>query len=1053
MHSLRALLLSATLLSGALALPSCDAAITCTADADCPSGEQCLSGVCDAPVARCPGDAAVCEGSGPSAACGGLECRDGCCARGCTSARECAGDELCLAGLCEPSDKLYCGSDDDCAAAPGTPLCVSVEATCVECFSNADCADGRVCSSARRCVLEAERCLLNADCVNNAEAPLCDDDLGICVQCLANDHCEAGRVCAADHRCRREPARCAQDADCALFRAETPVCETLSARCVGCLVDTDCSADGSSRCNSQSECVSIGRSCSVDSDCGDGRCRTSDGVCVSCLEGADCRSGERCLVDGRCAGGLTCAASADCPSSLVCDSSASACVECVADGDCTSGKCLRSYCVAAVDGCLADADCTMPDRARCDPLTRHCLGRVECVEDGDCASGRSCDDGRCVACRTNEQCPEGVCRDGACFARCRDATDCAGGQFCRPWDKTCAACWTDDHCRVSDKACFSGVRCDRKVGRCALPDYDCGDGNECTTDSCSRDAADASGCLHVSLEENTPCGGGFCRDTTPDDATEGDAVQCVPGCLISGRFVAEFESHPTDKCLFCDPRPLVNGATEQLYRWTAYSCETGGTCEGLGECLGPDANGIGQCAYPKEGDPCDPEDACVTDATCTKVPEDGRQVLRCRGTLKSCPETDCHGPGRCVEGLCVEGDIAPEKSGRVCDDGFPVSCSRCNAAGQCVTAGSALTCGLVISEIRTAGQYVTDEFVELANAGQIPIKSSDIQFVVSSSTTSVSLTRRLFGEDYWIPPGARLLVSGSNCGDGQCNALRDSWSATTSILPEVGAIGIGAVTTVPYTVSDAVMFAAAGGVAPAFAAWSGPLGAMKMGDGGKSYERQKDPSRPLDSNASAILLSQTRNSTTDFGGSKVVSTIQGLANSPVVAVTLGDTSVASTVAVDVRFVKMPSDMRQVTLTFRNRHPTNGVTITEASFAGPEAARFQLAGAAGTPSWPLPLTACNAGSYPYPSNWYLRSSVAWPPPACQIGSMSSWTVTFDPTGAPVTSSAELVLRIKQNPGRTPLINSSGYLNTYCAGAGDPCNIGTPTTVVVKLRAER
>jgi hypothetical protein len=120
--------------------------------------------------------------------------------------------------------------------------------------------------------------------------------------------------CANDPKC----SSCSVNTDCS--KGSLPVCDMMSLRCVGCIMDSDCPADGRWFCLAQ-RCVA---ECSGDAmSCGKWQCIVDagpPGFCSDCLTDDDCDGHQMC------SGGL--------------------CVECVADSQCHGNYCSKNgYCV------------------------------------------------------------------------------------------------------------------------------------------------------------------------------------------------------------------------------------------------------------------------------------------------------------------------------------------------------------------------------------------------------------------------------------------------------------------------------------------------------------------------------------------------------------------------------------------------------------------------------------------------------------------------------------------------------------------------------------
>lgn len=136
-----------------------------------------------------------------------------------------------------------------------------------------------------------------------------------------------------------------------------------------------------------------------------------------------------------------------------CNQATHACVGCVADIDCASGRCdpATNQCV----GCMVDADC--PDGV-CDPATRAC---VKCTADNrtKCGPGQQCANNTCVDCVADADCPgrgydggPGVCVAGVC-AECRDDASCpAGAKHCGAGK--CYVCADDSGCGGETPFCM-----------------------------------------------------------------------------------------------------------------------------------------------------------------------------------------------------------------------------------------------------------------------------------------------------------------------------------------------------------------------------------------------------------------------------------------------------------------------------------------------------------------------------------------------------------------------------------------------------------------------
>lgn len=155
---------------------------------------------------------------------------------------------------------------------------------------------------------------------------------------------------------------CTGNADCA---APTPVCDTMSGKCVGCLPANDTCGQGQV-CDPKTETCVVG--CKTDSDCmgGNTHCDMNTQQCVGCLSNDDCPAGAVCVGDScvpGCAPGHDCEAGFTCCGSVCADLTADVthCGDCgvacpaVANGTpaCTAGMCTAN-CIGAYANCNGD---------------------------------------------------------------------------------------------------------------------------------------------------------------------------------------------------------------------------------------------------------------------------------------------------------------------------------------------------------------------------------------------------------------------------------------------------------------------------------------------------------------------------------------------------------------------------------------------------------------------------------------------------------------------------------------------------------------------------
>lgn len=140
---------------------------------------------------------------------------------------------------------------------------------------------------------------------------------------------------------------CMSDADCTTDAL--PVCDTTDEVCVACLTDADCAnadfCDGDETCSDTNTCVAGTNPCTGDETCNEttnrcetactsdddctaptALCETVSGVCVACLDDADCVNGDFCDGDETCGDDNACVAgTSPCTGDQTCDEAADVC--------------------------------------------------------------------------------------------------------------------------------------------------------------------------------------------------------------------------------------------------------------------------------------------------------------------------------------------------------------------------------------------------------------------------------------------------------------------------------------------------------------------------------------------------------------------------------------------------------------------------------------------------------------------------------------------------------------------------------------------------------
>ncbi|MFO0624665.1 MAG: fibrinogen-like YCDxxxxGGGW domain-containing protein [Polyangiales bacterium] len=332
------------------------------------------------------------------------------------------------------------------------------------------------------------------------------------------------------------PMGCRADNDCA-GQAMTPVCDTASGRCVGCVTTRDTCAVGF-YCDAMTRTCAAG--CDTDSDCApagptpdggvaarNGRCDVNARSCVECVVDEHCPAGTLCI-GNLCAAG--CNSMRACPAGQVC--CGGGCVDpqvnsahCGGCGMvCTvpngAPACVNSTCaVERCNGAFADCDSmaangcetnTQTSLAHCGACGSSCAARPNTVV--ECAAGRCA-----YACATGFADCDGDASNGCEVDTRTAASHCGGcGRGCAPPNAT--------------GACVAGV-CG--VAACATGFGDC-DGN--ASNGCETD-------LRVSVSHCGTCNAGCsaAANTVPSCVTGRCASTCVAG-------YGECDGNPANGC-------------------------------------------------------------------------------------------------------------------------------------------------------------------------------------------------------------------------------------------------------------------------------------------------------------------------------------------------------------------------------------------------------------------------------------------------------------------------------------------------------------------------
>lgn len=411
----------------------------------------------------------------------------------------------------------------------------------------------------------------------------------------------------------------------------------------------------------------LGRSCSVDGECGGLRCDVVRQQCV-CGSDFDCLEvhpeGDLPFCDnytGRCVARVAgCMADSDCPAASFCDQETRACrarrafceectsdLECGADADhCVADAALqRSFCGL---GCARDGDCpagatcqTFSGRRQCWPKAgTNCRvfagctpdSKVACSTAADCVGDQTCDAGSGVCVARVRVCPFGQLCDPlrrVCVDRCLTDSDCLPlgptmrcvGQTCEPVGE-CAATASDP---TGDKGCPANRVCSFStgvtVGTC-VPF--CGTDQDCPPGSICVATADQRRKCQIGCRVHSDC---------PVDRTCVKAGGSTVG-ICQGKSGVTCQSEVAcGACQVCDLTSFTCVAQSRASDGYCRVCGTDAEC-GAGHCLTL-AGGLTRC-----GQPC-PSTGCPRGFACSEICVGGYQGFECSGALfAECVPTD-----------------------------------------------------------------------------------------------------------------------------------------------------------------------------------------------------------------------------------------------------------------------------------------------------------------------------------------------------------------------------------------------------------------------------
>lgn len=664
---------------------------------------------------------------------------------------------LALLNLACGSGRLTgCSKDRDCPFPQTCEGSVCVNSGCgvgaPTCVDDSACQTGQRCSAGCCVAGNPGSCTHDADCEGRTGTPVCDTASASCVPCLINSDCGAGRLCQ-NKTCVGQPG-CYSTPDCK--DPAKPLCDVAARTCVECLTAGDCGDASKPNCDATHTCAGNKR-CTGDGDCKKPtpRCEGASGACVTCLGNADCTSGFVCGPQHTCVvpSASTCTTDADCASNLDAPhckpgtaTTPGLCVACTLPEHCAPGNTCAPDLTCKPQTCAKDADCTNPASPRCELVSKAC---VECLGGGDCPGGGTCQaDHTCKA-------PAATCKKDDDCASDVSAPHC---QIVSGGANQCVACRNAGECGA-------GVTCPNDCGAQGL----CTASNACVSIACKADPD----CTQPSRSH---CKGGGATAT-------GVCVQCTAGTQCKSG-----EKCASDACV-----PVCTAATAAADCPAATPrCKESPTGNACVQCL-TNANCSG--ATP----------VCSTTNTCIPTPPTGcTSDASCPAGAKKCDTSQS--PAKCVQCLstadCTGGDVCdlPTKTCKplpVGSEGNPCRVDfTCDAGNLCVDEGGAQPVCRKLCDPNAAGNPCTS-----VNAGYVcewygfdasnaffgfcePKNGHAVLGAACDPRVADSCEWNLFCAPRLATTGvcATLCKPGAACSTGACNAIVGALSSAGAAL-------------------------------------------------------------------------------------------------------------------------------------------------------------------------------------------------------------------------------------------------------------------------------
>lgn len=312
-----------------------------------------------------------------------------------------------------------------------------------------------------------------------------------------------------------------------------------------------------------------------------------------------------------------------------------------------------------------------------------------------------------IPCSSDDQCPSGSCRRGACGPQCLEDLECGAGRVCR--EQKCVA---PPECQA-DADCASGFTCQAGTCRCGS-DAACAVNEACLSGACAPRPS-------CSAEADCAPYGRHCEPTQGTCVLPcGDAIDCAPGA-----------------------NPLVAQLTYQCVQgFCQRQCTTSAQCGANLVCLG------GGCAFPT----CHTLSDCGAGEYCTSATA-GQclPLIQCTSSAECPVGQGCRGFSSCPPGLTCAIAVCQDNPPCTLDSdcvsvGNPMSCAagRCAEAVACPTgscpSGQLCVAGACYaSGCRGLSDCPSGQFCEAGACHDVPAASSVVRLALNPTAAALEV--------------------------------------------------------------------------------------------------------------------------------------------------------------------------------------------------------------------------------------------------------------------------------------------------------------------------